>query len=210
MRNTSDLSTCLSVIRKITIERRSFDPNFVTSLYPIQTLGHYIHGPRVTIHVLENFDKELLHTIFAKELDTLCSEDFKTNDLGIINNGIKDALPSMKDLLELRRLTFASVNDIIDEVLESKGIPRGQLWKPYSMEWPAVIAFQTLSESGVIVRKETYQNCSRENYYDYSSDYETLYVLMSRARVKCTVILIPIEGFSFDSYSLWHKYCRGH
>ena len=70
-----------------------------------------------------------------------------------------------------------------------------KLVNTYSMEWPAVIVLQMLWDTvhnSVLYRDH---NFSIETL---SSDSEDLYVAMSTARVKCTVIMFPMEDLTLD------------
>ena len=202
LRNTINISRCLAVIRKQIIDIRSYSPNFLTQLLPLQSPGHYIHGPKVVIHVLENFNKELLHTILAKELDQFLSDHYfpihvgNTDTLAIMCDPFREVIPN-DPIGKIRKDTLSSVNNIIDDVLKSIDMFPWLLKDPFKMESPAVIALQTMEECGAI---EVLKGVAEE-YVGFSRDLEALYYFISRARVKCTVILIPMKGFVLDNFS---------
>ena len=62
-----------------------------------------------------------------------------------------------------------------------------------SKEWPVVIALQPLLEPNAKQLIDTYFNAS--------IDSKSLYLAMSRARVKCTVIMFPSKGKIFEDSS---------
>ena len=94
LRNTFDLSKALSVIRSEIIELRQLQSDFVENTFPVQAAGHYIHGPKTTIHVLHNFNEDLIYSIFETELKKLFNDNvLEKSDVGIIfANADKDTL----------------------------------------------------------------------------------------------------------------------
>ena len=186
LRNTTNLSSTLSIIRNQIIELSDYESEFKNNIFPLQAPGHYIHGPKSIIHVLQNFNKELIYDIFTKEWDILLSDNMKDNtDVGIIYcNGDID--------------TLSLVEHITDGILRSYTIIPKLLNATYSMEWPAVIVLQTLRDH----QHETLMRAMRMegNVEQFSTDFGNLYLAMSRARVRCTVIMFPMEGLIFDDF----------
>ena len=177
LRNTSDLTRTLSIIREHIIEPGNLVSTFRNDFAILQAPGHYIHGPKSVVHVLQKFDEKRLYDIFVKEFNELHFDDMiDSNDVGIIYTSI-DA-----DTIHL-------IKSIMDEILFSKDITLRPVLTTYSKEWPTVIVLQTL--------------CDRWSA-KISIDLETLYIAMSRARVKCTVIMFPLEGMILgDFYRLY-------
>ena len=61
LRNTCDLSEILSVIRDRYIEL--FGDSLAYSMFPKQSPGHFIHGPRTKVHILDRYDILTISTI---------------------------------------------------------------------------------------------------------------------------------------------------
>ena len=174
LRNTSDLSRTLSMIREHIIEPGNLVSTFRNDFAILQAPGHYIHGPKSIVHVLQKFDEKLLYDIFVKEFNELYFDDMiDSNDVGIIFTSV-DA-----DTINL-------IKSIMDGISFSKDITLRHVSSTYSKEWPTVIVLQTLYDHDV----ETLVGGSAK----VSIDLEHLYIAMSRARVKCKVIMFPTEG----------------
>ena len=118
MRNTSDLSKTLSVIRDHVIQQRSqeFEPQVIKHIFPEQTPGHYIHGPKTVIHVLKNFNGELIYDIFMKELGRLCGDSNEVangvakKDVGIVyDRGLGEMKPT-DNILRRIEISLKSMN----------------------------------------------------------------------------------------------------
>ena len=182
LRNTSDLSRILSVIRKHIIEQSHIASTFKNDFAISQTHGHYIHGPKTMVHVLQKFDEKLLYDIFVKEFNELCLNDnmIDINDVGIVYTFVN--YTNKQKVLK----------PIVDDILFSKNITPRQVLSTYSKEWPVVIALHTLVDD----EAETLIGGSEK----VSVDLEYLYITMSRARVKCTVIMFPKCGTILDNY----------
>ena len=171
LRNTSDLSRTLSVIREHIIEPGHLVSTFRNDSAILQAPGHYIHGPRTTVHVLQNFNEELIYSVFDKVFNELYFDDMiDSNDVGI--------LYTLCDIA-----TGCLVKTIAERILFSKDITPWYVLSSYSHEWSAVIALHTLVDPGKV-----------------SIDLEGLYLAMSRARVKCTVIMFPSVDTIFENH----------
>ena len=184
LRNTFDLSKALSVIRSEIIELRQLQSDFVENTFPVQAAGHYIHGPKTTIHVLHNFNNDLIYSIFETELKKLLNDKvLEKSDVGIIYS------QADKD-------TRSIVERIYDGLLRTIKIRPWLLLNAYSTEWPAVIVLLTLQNNCV----EKMLNLKLGKKVLVSVDEETLYLAISRARVNCTVIMFPMEGMLLDEF----------
>ena len=180
LRNTSDLSRTLSVIREHIIEQGHIVSTFINDLAILQAPGHYIHGPKTIVHVLQKFKKKLICDIFDIEFNELCFDNMiDSNDVGIIYT----------DNLDLVKIN-------VDGILLSKDITPRLVMSTYSQEWPAVIVLQTLVNDKLKTRSGGSEKLS--------VDLEFLYLAMSRARVKCTVIMFPLEGTILEEN---HRMC---
>ena len=181
LRNTSDLSKTLSIIREHIIEQVHIVSPFRNYFAILQSPGHYIHGPQSIVHVLQRFDKELIYSIFVKEFNELCFDDIKDgNDVGILHT-----LPCTLDTVNINLIV-----SILDDILFSTNITPSRVMEVYSKEWPAVIVLQPLLDY--------YGEKLNDGPANVSFDSEHLYIAMSRARVKCTVIIFPLEGTILD------------
>ena len=185
LRNTSDISNTLSIIRDQIIEQTYLESNLVyNDFVPFQKPGHYIHGPKSVIHLLTNFNKELIKSILTKELHELFHDDtICKNELGMAY--------CSKDVDTLSLLE--------DGIFKTTGIikPR-MLRKTYSKEWPAFIFLQTLQDHVIDIIPTA---MSEEGFEEKGSkDSQHLYLAMSRARIKCIVIMFPMDGFIVDDY----------
>ena len=167
LRNTYDLSVTLTVIREHIVGLMNTKTKFVNNVFPSQSPGHYIHGPKTVIHVLEtNHIEQIFSEIFELELNKLYGDRMLDNNaVGLLHNFISD------NILD----KFPST-DIGPTILKSS----------YSAEWPAVIAVLAWGTSSILGESGV-GNEGRE----YSEDLENLYLAISRARVKCTVIMYP-------------------
>ena len=183
LRNTSDLSKTLSIIREHILEQGNIVSPFKNYFAIIQSPGHYIHGPKSIVHVLQRFDKELIYSIFVKEFNELCFDDIKDgNDVGILHT-----LNHTLDTVNINLIV-----SILDDILFSTNITPRRVMDVYSKEWPAVIVLQPLNDHhGEILN---------DGPAIVSCDSENLYIAMSRARAKCTVIIFPLEGAILDDY----------
>ena len=140
---------------------------------PAQSQGHFIHGPLTVIHVFNDFNVDSIVGEFDTELDRLCAE-FKYSDIGVVYAGVYngDVLSLVKRSVDMR----CNNTDVKIAVCYSVD--------SYSAEWPAVVVL-----------------CEAWNYKEaiYLSE---LYLMLSRARVHCTVIIYPEEGETLDTYTL--------
>ena len=205
LRNTSDIASALSTIRNRAIELKCHvKSEIVDAVFPLQRPGHYIHGPKTIIHTLQNFERTLIETIFTHELDNLCRDGFiNKSEVGFIFGGEDVDTLSLVDRLQC---SLPENKYMWTCMLASSG------------EWPAVIVLLPLvdrileekcrllfesegnweikSQDQGPERFERLQLADRQS----SSDVENLYLAMSRARVKCTVIMYPLEGMIFDDF----------
>ncbi|XP_063693453.1 uncharacterized protein LOC134825235 [Bolinopsis microptera] len=185
LRNTSDLSRALSVIREHIIESENLVSTFTNDFDILQTPGHYIHGPKTVVHVLQKYNEELIYSIFDKEFKELCFDGMiDGNDVGILYNLWDNNTDNLS-------------KTIVDGILSSKNITPRKVTSTYSKEWPAVVALQQLFD----YKAEILTGVSVQNV---SFDSELLYLAISRARVKCTVIMFPVKGAILEDY---HRMC---
>ena len=192
LRNSFDLSIVLEMIRGRIIQKelRGKSTN-LDIIFPLQTPGHYIHGPKTVMHFVEHFDHDLILTVFKKELqNVLCEQNYiDKKDIGLIyTTGHNDSISLVKDIEK----------DISHHSLHG--------FRTCSSEWPIVIVLHALKDHLI---KKLWKYFSplfpvamrHDPEEDKLSDLETLYLAISRARVKCSVIMFPmnINGLTFDN-----------
>ena len=201
LRNTYDISQILFTIRKRIIKNKMRHHTLGTGcnmdfIFPPQAPGHYIHGPVTTFHVLQNFDEDLITNFFLQELKIISQNDEHPIDLSEIG-----LIYACED----------SATVSLVEKLQTSFLP-SDVWiwpliKLYSQEWPAVVILMPLHDPlfeyystrlCALAEGELYQVEDKQS----SSDLETLYLAISRARVKCTVIMYPLIQFDFSAYHL--------
>ena len=118
LRNSCDLSIILNTIRTRVSELSVEKFNLLDILYPVQTHGHYLHGPKTVMHVLPNYNEDFIGMIIAKELDRITYDKFITKSkVGLISTDWSDK--TVKHNGTTTR--FCSIYDV------------------YSKEWPAII-----------------------------------------------------------------------
>ena len=171
LRNACGLAKILSVVRKNYIESELH----IGYMAPIQHLGHFIHGPMTKFHIFDKFHFGIIRNILNKELVKLCMDkDLDYSDFALVFN------------------RFDLGNDINSEMLERPQDPRKHLFEDtsgidadkitlcrcvdsFSSEWPTVIVLHAVDA-------------------DDPDNLTELYLAISRARVKCTVLLFPEKG----------------
>ena len=173
LRSTSDLAIVLSILRDKYIE---MVPGSHDVVLPQQELGHYIHGPRIVIHVIGDLEKSTLNNsicnVVSKELDKFDSNirlsDSADYDIGVITEaagtGGRELVASL--LHTIKR--YQSPNKRI--VLCTGNLSN-------SAEFPAVIALHRF--------------WGYATNPDGAADIRSLYLLASRARVYCSLVLYP-------------------
>ena len=170
LRNTFDLSNILSVIRDQFVRLSSLKSDNLDLVLPTQLQGHFIHGPLPVIHVFNNYNVDSIIRVFDIELDRLCTMDeFDYSDIGIVAYVTSD----------VRSLVDDSVNKRCGNTDSKIAV----CYSGYcaSAQWPAVILLHTVSR------------------YSEEEDLTELYLMLSRARVYCSVIIFPYEGRTLDS-----------
>ena len=87
LRNTSDLSNILSVIRDEFVTLCSLKSDILDLVLPAQSPGHFIHGPLPVIHVFNDRNVDSIIRVFDIELDSLCvTSNLNHSDIGIVAN----------------------------------------------------------------------------------------------------------------------------
>jgi hypothetical protein len=119
---------------------------------PKQISGHFIHGPKTVLHIVNTYDIELVNDILHEELkklcygDELCNSDVKT----IYDNLDESMLVLLSDELE----RYASTADIVESV------------ETFSAEWPAVIVLHQIRKNNLLDNLVTlYLQVSRARVY---------------------------------------------
>ena len=166
LRNTLDLSNTLSVIRDQFIKQCPNRSDVFDLIVPKQIPGHFIHGPRPILHIIDKFDVHIVGEVLNKELDKLfhIKSEVRNSDVGIVYNYVSEEIESsvIKTTINDR---CGDAEDVI-AVCHSEG--------SFSAEWPAIVVLYEM------------------NVYS-ERDLSTLYLAVSRARVHCAIVLYPGE-----------------
>ena len=176
LRNTLDLSNILSVIRDDFVKFCSYKSGILDLVLPAQSPGHFINGPLTVIHVLNEFNDDSIIRVFNIELDRLCVTDNLdySDHIGIVHANVTGIVMSLVKD-SVNRRCYNTLNKIA--VCDSEDCA--------SAQWPAVIALHTV--------------------YGYiEEDLARLYLMLSRARVYCSVVIFPEEGETLDDTSTPH------
>ena len=182
LRNTFDISNVLSIIRDRIINLCS-NPNILLTR---QSPGHYIHGPRIVVHVFKDNNIDSIGAVLNSELEVVCKDGILNySNIGLIYNYLEDDMKSMvQNTLSSR--SYRAGNSI--SLCDSGNI--------YSVEFPAVVVLHRMwGEKG------------RRHHYIYGEqpqhdNLQQLYLEMSRALVRCAVILYPGQGKSLEELGL--------
>ena len=162
LRNTFDLSIILSVIRDQFVKSCSLKSDILDLVLPAQSPGHFIHGPLTVMHVFNNFNVDSILRVFNIECDRLCVTDLNYSDIGIVYTDYTyDVMSLVEDSVEKRCVN----TDSKIAVCHSRDCA--------SAQWPAVIVLCKVSR------------------YSEEQDLTRLYLLLSRARVYCSVFIYP-------------------
>ena len=135
LRNTCDISNILCVIREQFRESRSQITNVSDMILPVQSPGHFIHGPLPVIHVFDYYNVDSIRRVLNIELDSLCvTDNLNYSDIGIIHSNATsdDVLTLVKDSVKKRCVN----TDSEIAVCRSRYC--------YSAQWPAVIVLQSV------------------------------------------------------------------
>ena len=176
LRNTSDIADILLKLRDqllLSVPGTEVDKDDVL---PIVKPGHFIHGPRTIIHVVEKKIKKkdfgLIENILEMELDKLCISGLPSCfKIGIIVDSYYNSL---------RKTVIKTMERRSDETIELCDVD-----SCYSVEYPAAIVLLDLRRTHGVF---------------------SLYLEMSRARVYCAVILFAAHDPNVQWYGLSEHY----
>ena len=174
LRNTYEISTVLSLIRK-----QHFTGNSVPSVYnlPRQERGHHLRGPKPTIYILQDHETVSWIKILYRELDNLKVNGsfLKNKDIAVLHSVNVDLVRQAEFIIcyVLSKWNTAANDMITVNTTENCT----------SAEWPAVICICTFwtfdaSQEGESQEEKT-----------FGTTMSLLYRAISRARVSSTVIL---------------------
>ena len=182
LRNTFNIAKVLSVMRNLAIELNNIKSD-LSLVLPEQTLGHYIHGPKVEVHVLNNFKQNDVTEFLRHELELLCNEEaFQTSDIGLIHDFYYASKTNWTPLIDYALSTLS------DEFWRKISLCR--IANSPSAEFPAVIVFHEMIKN---------------RYSDHIDDLRVLYLSISRARVYCSIILFPEKGTSVEDHEIYSR-----
>ena len=185
LRNTKDIGDVLSFLRNEYYAEMPFhknDPSTFSScvVFPEQETGHFVHGTRVTVHILEERNEQIIYKMIQTEVGRLTSSSsLQLQDVAVLFGwtwGTKDNPPG-ELTKSLEKIVDKRGNEKEESTKVSVTVCDGL--RSYSSEWPAVVAVYCY-EVGVMSNK-------------LGLMLPRLYVLISRARVHCSVILYPLH-----------------
>ena len=165
LRNTCDLAGILSKMREQLVECiPETNADQINTVFPLQQPGHFIHGPRTVMHIIEkgvakeNF--ELIDEIATRELEKLTGDTGSDSFIiGVVSQIKEDDLES----------TLPCLLDQVKKAELKERVEFCQSFYCYSVEYPAVIVIK--------------------DHGPDKGDKAPLHLLMSRARVYCSVVL---------------------
>ena len=175
LRNTRNLSYILSVIRDEYIGLKSENCDILDVMLPIQTHGHYIHGPKTVVHILKECSSyDHIVDIFSKELAKLvsCRDLAQLNsclDVGIVYRYLSSVLEK-------------GIRRAIEGLSSNSNIDMCECECSYSAEWPVVIVLYKLLRC------------------DDEKDLTGLYSAIARARVHCSIILYLDDDLKWEDF----------
>ena len=169
LRNTYEISTVLSLIRK-----QHFTGNSVPSVYnlPRQERGHHLRGPKPTIYVLQDLETTSWIDILSRELENVKGSFIKNKDIAVLQSVTFDEIQHTADIIN------SVVNTAADDMITVNTTENCA-----SAEWAAVICICTHWTHVESQVKESQEEKT------YSTTVSNLYSAISRARVSSTVIL---------------------
>jgi len=147
--------------------------DIVDMILPLQKPGHFIHGPKAVLHVLDKFNVEIIGMILNEELDKL--KGLYNSNIGIIHYSTPAS--DVKTLIE------ETVNKRFYYSHERRKIYPCSIKHSYSAVWPAVVLIHEMRGFSKL-------------------DLTNLCLGISRARVHCSVILYPrgVETLETEFY----------
>ena len=177
LRNTCDLSDILCVIREQLRELYSEITDILDICLPTQLRGHFIHGPLTVIHVFNDNNVDNIICVFDIELDRLCvTNNLNYSDIGIVHTDYD--VMSHDVTSDVYSLVKDSVNMRCEDTDSKIAVCHSD--DCASAQWPAVIVLHKMWGG------------SEEN------NLTELYLMVSRARVYCSVLIFPQEGETLD------------
>ena len=176
LRNTYEISTVLSVIRRHHEEIDYTGCATVSADWPQQVGGHLLRGTKPVIHLLRDDDPASWEGILTKEMEKLRGPGgcLKNKDIAVLYS--TDNSDSSRRLLSTAMSVTGRWDTTDDEV--------SMLSTAYSVsqEWPAVVSLHRFSTNTLPAR---YNSLSLITISVVIPD---LYIAISRARVNSTVI----------------------
>ena len=152
LRNTCDISNILCVIREQFRELRSDTINVSDMILPVQSPGHFIHGPLPVIHVFNDYNVNGIIRVLNIELDGLCvTDNLNYSDIGIVYNDTSDVLSLVKEDSVNRRCVNTGSKIAVCHSSDC-----------YSAQWPAVIVLYSVLGYNLT---ELYLTLSRARVY---------------------------------------------
>ena len=184
LRNTYNIARVLSVMRNLAINLNKVEKDESIFL-PEQALGHYIHGPKVKVNVLNNFKQIDVTEFLRHELHLLCNEEaFETSDIGLLHDFYQASKTNWSFPI------FYALCTLPHEIITKDIVKLCTIDNSPSAEFPAVIVFHEMNKN---------------RYSDHIDDLRVLYQAVSRARVYCSIILFPEKDTSVEDHEIYSR-----
>ena len=184
LRNTRNIAELLSKMRDL-IVKVCHDKEKVAMLSPKQSLGHFIHGPKVEVHLFSKNEVSSIGNVLSRVLNSLCNDSaLGYSEIGMVYDFLSDT--------RWDSISYA-LSTLEDEARDS--ITLCDIRHSFSAEFPAVIIFHEILGD--------YRNSKTR-----IDDLRVLYLAVSRARVYCSIILFPSKNdLSLDNnYQLYLRF----
>ena len=177
LRNTFDVAAMLQIIRERFFKSFSdYRSDVLKMIIPPQIPGHFIHGPKPVIHILNKFNDEVVVPVLEETLERLLdgNNSLDRSDIGVVCGSPYLGSEEPTDIDEI----------VNKSCLNPDNAPRAtisvcQFENSCSAEWPAVIV---VHEMGLLS----------------DGDITKLYLALSCARVFCTAIVYPDEDLEYN------------
>ena len=143
LRNTFELSNTLSVIREQFVQSCVERSEIIDTIMPKQISGHFIHGPKIELHIVGKYDETIIHQIVKEEQEKLEGLNTMTN-------------------FEMCLLYDPTFCELVHEINPKRKVTIEEI---YSYEWPAVIALLSIWKHGQWELPQLYLAISRARVY---------------------------------------------
>ena len=143
LRNTFELSNTLSVIRELCVQSCVIRSEIIDTIMTKQISGHFIHGPKIELHIVSQYEETIIRRIVEEEQEKLERLDTMTN-------------------FEMCLLYDPAFRKLVHEINPKRKVTIEEI---YSYEWPAVIALLSIWKHGQWELPQLYLAISRARVY---------------------------------------------